>query len=348
MEIYSFDDKNFHSLNYLLEQSMLAKASDIHLINGEYPIIRVDGELKDIRQNINGYFPSEHYIKMLIRASAKAVTLDTVGDMDFSYHCRLKDNTVLSTRVNIFKSANGLNGAIRIMPSIIPEMVTLGLPTAVKELATKPSGLVLFTAPTGNGKTTSIASILETINKTSAKRIITIEDPIEYVYTSKRSLISQRSIGDDTASFAQGLKSALREDPDIILVGEMRDRETIRTALMAAETGHLVFSTLHSGSAIQAIDRLVQYFPADEQSQILNELANSFLAIVAQKLLPRKNDSGRVAAFEVLLNTSATNNLIRSGKGYLLEGYMNNNQGMQTMKSAIESLVARGIIDAHL
>lgn len=347
VKIYPFDDDNFCTLNYLLEQSMLAKASDIHLIADNYPIIRINGELRNSVNTINGIFTSEHYISLLTKNNNPKGNLYTTGDADFSYHCYLKNGTVLSTRVNIFKSANGLEGAVRIMPGAIPSMDILGLPTIIKELTAKPNGLILFTAPTGNGKTTSIASIIENINKTAAKRIITIEDPVEYVYTQQKSLISQRNIGDDTVSFAQGLKSALREDPDIIMVGEMRDKETISTALAAAETGHLVFSTLHSGNVVQAIDRLTQYFTANEQNQILNELANSFLAIIAQKLLPRKDNNDRVAAFEVLLNTQATNNLIRSGKAYTLEGYMNSNQGMQTMQEAINSLITRGIIAAY-
>lgn len=266
------------------------------------------------------------------------------GDIDISLTTDTANGAVHS-RLNLFFTHDGIAAAIRIFPSFIPSMNKLGLPGVVQNLIHKPYGLIVFTAPTGNGKTTSIASMLETINDNEAKRIITIEDPVEYVFTSKQSVISQREVGESCKTFAEGLRASLREDPDIIMVGEMRDRETILTAISAAESGHLVFSTLHAGNTVQAIDRIKQYFSGSEQEQIQAQFANAFQAVVAQKLIPRKDNHGRVAAFEVLLNNDATRNLIRIGEAFRLPGYMNLKDGMFTMKYSINDLQMRGVIE---
>ena len=266
------------------------------------------------------------------------------GDIDISLTTDTANGAVHS-RLNLFFTHKGIAVAIRIFPSFIPSMNKLGLPGVVQNLIRKPYGLIVFTAPTGNGKTTSIASMLETINDNEAKRIITIEDPVEYVFTSKQSVISQREVGTSCKTFAEGLRAALREDPDIIMVGEMRDKETILTAISAAESGHLVFSTLHAGDTVQAIDRIKQYFSGSEQEQIQAQFANAFQAVVAQKLIPRKDKQGRVAAFEVLLNNDATRNLVRIGEAFRLPGYMNLKDGMFTMKYSINDLQMRGVIE---
>lgn len=204
--------------------------------------------------------------------------------------------------------------------------------------------MVIITGPTGSGKTTTLAALLDAINAESPVHIITIEQPIEYQFQMKRAVISQREVGRDCISFLEGLRASLRQDPDVILIGEMRDAETITTALAAAETGHLVFTTLHSANAVEAIDRLVQYFPATRHQEIRNELANSFLAIAAQKLLPSRN-GGRVAAFEVLLSTDSTKNVIRSSQGFRVQDYMHRDEGMQTMAESIRGLRNKHLID---
>ncbi len=271
--------------------------------------------------------------------------LQVTGDMDASYEVRLPSGQSVNCRINIFTTHQGTAIAVRIFPTFIPSMNILGLPGVVQNLIHRPNGLIIFTAPTGNGKTTSIASMLETINDNAAKRIITIEDPVEYVFKSKQSVISQREIGTNCPDFATGLRSALREDPDIIMVGEMRDRDTILTAIAAAESGHLVFSTLHAGNVVQAVDRVKQYFNGSEQEHIQAQFANAFQAVIAQKLLPRKDKHGRVAAFEVLLNTDATKNLIRTGDAFRLPAYMTQKDGMITMEYSIKDLLMRGVIE---
>lgn len=264
---------------------------------------------------------------------------DRQGDVDFGLSFEHpQTGAAIHARINLFDSIKGLCLSIRLLSDTIPDMPTLRIPTSVQALTAVPFGLILFTAPTGNGKSTSIASLLQYINVTQARRIITVEDPVEYRLSSAQSLVSQREIGRNCSSFAQGLKAALREDPDVILVGEMRDRETILTALAAAETGHLVFSTLHAGNVVQAVDRLKQYFQSSEQEQIQAQFANAFQAVVAQKLLPRKDEKGRIAAFEVLLRNEATVNVIRTGKAFALPGYMSIRDGMQTMADSIQHL----------
>jgi twitching motility protein PilT len=271
--------------------------------------------------------------------------ISLTGDIDASYAARFTNGKSINCRVNVFETHQGTAIAVRIFPTFIPSMNKLGLPGVVQNLIYRPNGLIIFTAPTGNGKTTSIASMLETINDNTSKRIITIEDPVEYVFNSKRSIISQREIGKNCSDFSAGLRAALREDPDIIMVGEMRDRDTILTAIAAAESGHLVFSTLHASNVVQAVDRIKQYFNGSEQEQIQMQFANAFQAVIAQKLFPRKDESGRVAAFEVLLSNDATRNLIRTGEAFQLPGYMTAKDGMFTMQYSIRELLMRGVIE---
>ena len=223
-------------------------------------------------------------------------------------------------------------------------MQELRIPGPLQDIRHRKHGIVIITGPTGSGKTTTLAALLDAINAESPVHIITIEQPIEYQFQMKRAVISQREVGRDCISFLDGLRASLRQDPDVILIGEMRDDETITTGLAAAETGHLVFTTLHSANVVEAIDRLVQYFPATRHQEIRNELANSFLAIAAQKLLPSRN-GGRVAAFEVLLSTDSTKNVIRSSQGFRVQDYMHRDEGMQTMAESIRGLRNKHLID---
>ena len=320
--------------------------SDLHFIP-EHPVFYRDtntGKICPFADNRR--LSLENIINLINQNSAIKSKMDgsSIGDIDVSLTTSTERGDIHS-RLNLFFTHDGPALAVRIFPNFIPSMNKLGLPGVVQNLIRKSHGLIVFTAPTGNGKTTSIASMLETINDNEAKRIITIEDPVEYVFSSKQSVISQREIGKDCKSFSEGLRASLREDPDIIMVGEMRDRETILTAISAAESGHLVFSTLHAGNTVQAIDRIKQYFNGNEQEQIQAQFANSFRAVVAQKLIPRKDGHGRVAAFEVLLNNDATRSLIRTGEAFRLPGYMNLKDGMFTMKYSINDLQMRGVID---
>ena len=314
--------------------------ADLHIIPQEYIFCR----------NQNGViepFTKEPYTVEQIKSLLSAIAPDYIqilqssakGDIDKSYSIN-----GIRCRVNIYKTMRGICATIRILAGNIPSMTELGLPVVVQNLIHKDHGLILFTASTGNGKSTSIASMLEAINETQKKRAILIEDPIEYIYETKQSVFSQREVGRDVEDFATGLRAALREDPDIIMIGEMRDRETISAALTAAESGHLVFSTLHSADCIQATDRILQYFPSSQHDIIAAQFANALEAVIAQKLLPRKRREGRVAAFEVLLRTPAIQNLIRTGKTFNLHTYMTRNEGMMTMNESVNDLARRGVI----
>lgn len=311
--------------------------SDLHLIPGCIPSYRdASGQLKPlafpvITDDLTYWISTQFSVR------------DT-WDADFSVQCEKNDsNGYIRGRVNIFRSYDGVNISVRIIKDEIPNMEKLLIPFSVQQLTSCHHGLVLFTAPTGNGKSTSIASIINNINLNHSRRIITIEDPVEYIFKNCNSLISQREVGIHCESFLSGLKAALREDPDIIMVGEMRDAETVRTALMAAETGHLVFSTLHAPNVTEAVDRILQYFQDRDQELVRSQLANSFLAIVAQRLIPSKN-GGRIAAFEVLLNNTATANVIRTGSMHTIQNYMLMKDGMQSLDESINSLRLRGFI----
>lgn len=315
-------------------------ASDLHMIAGRPAIIRdINGVLTKFgsaclsSDQILFYaepFFEEHYSKLL----------EENGDADLAY----TTTDGIRVRINIFKSISGTNLAIRILHDKIPSMQTLNLPVPVQLISRKQHGLVLFSAPTGNGKTTSIAAILQSINESLSKRIITIEDPVEYIFPQSKSVISQREIGRDCSSFARGLYAALREDPDIIMIGEMRDAETILAAISAAESGHLVFSTLHSSNVVEAIDRLTQYFPPSQHDVILAQFANVFEAVVCQHLHPLKYKTGKIASFEVLLSTVATRQLIRNNQVNDLPGYMHEQDGMILMEKYEKRLREKQLI----
>jgi len=333
------------SLNELLSAVAEKGGSDLHLSAQNVPIMRINGFIVNLAGN-DPLQPEdcERFCHDVL-SDVQFHQLNTRGDADASYVCKSTvTNVCLRTRVNVFKDSRGISFAFRLIHHKIPSVKSLGIPESVLKLTEKPHGLVIVTGPTGSGKTTTLAALLETINMSKNLHMITIEDPIEYMYEGKAALISQREVGRDCDSFRSGLKAALREDPNVILVGEMRDAETISTALFAAETGHLVFATLHTANVVEALDRMLQYFPAEAHRQMRMEIANCFEGILAQKLLLRKN-GGRVAAFEVLLRNVASINLIRSGEAFRLTDYMHSEPGMQTMEDALQGLRNIGQIE---
>ena len=283
-----------------------AGASDIHLVAGLTPRCRVDGAIRPLGEEVLTPLHCEELVQEL--AGGELATLRGVGEADLALTI-----AGVRCRLNLFRQQGGWSAAIRLLNEHIPDLSELGLPKVVSDFPAYSQGLVLITGETGSGKSTTLAAILNQINRQEAKHILTLEDPIEYIYTPDRCVINQREVGKDTQSFAAGLRAALREDPDVILVGEMRDLETIETALTAAETGHLVFGTVHTNSAADSIDRMVDVFPAQRQQQIRLQLSMTLKAVLSQQLLPRAG-GGRVLACEVMKVDGAIRNLIREGK----------------------------------
>ena len=297
----------------LLKEVLEYRASDLHISAGMPPVIRVDGNL--LRTKYQPFTPDavENLLFPMLNNEQRR-TLEQTWELDMSYGI----SGVGRFRVNIYKNRGTYAAAFRTINTTVPSFETLGLPDVVRKVTERPRGLILVTGPTGSGKSTTLASMIDYINETRSEHILTIEDPIEFVHKSKKSVIHQRELGQDTRSFANALKSSLREDPDIILVGEMRDIETIGLALTAAETGHLVFGTLHTSSASQTIDRIIDVFPEGQQQQIRVQLSSSLAAVFAQTLIPRLQadgtKKGRVMAQEIMLVTPAIANLIRESK----------------------------------
>ncbi|MBR3168892.1 type IV pilus twitching motility protein PilT [Candidatus Saccharibacteria bacterium] len=328
-------------IELLLEECIRRDASDLHLQYGLPPILRVNGALAPIA----GLPPLN--VKMLediifatLDEEQKAILLK---DKEFDYSFAFGE--VARFRVNAFHERGKLAAAFRLIPNKIPDIDALGMPPIVSTFANFPRGLVLVTGPTGSGKSTTLAGLINKINQEKAVHIITIEDPIEFTHTSKRSVIVQREVHYDTFSFAAALRSALREDPDVVLIGEMRDLETIQAAITIAETGHLVFATLHTNSAAQSIDRMIDVFPSHQQPQVRAQLANMLQAICAQRLVPAIA-GGRVVASEIMVANSAVRAIIREGKTFQLDNVIQTgaDQGMQTMDHNLASLVQGGII----
>ncbi len=332
-------------ISELLEKLVSQGGSDLHISSNLPPAIRVDGKLKRL-----DYAPltPEDVEKLLfpMLSNEQRRRLEQEWELDFSYGIE----GLSRFRVNFYKDKGNYAAAFRTITSQVPSFEKLGLPEIVRTTAEKPRGLILVTGPTGSGKSTTLAAMIDYINTTKAEHILTIEDPIEFVHTSKSSIIHQRELGMDTRSFANALKSALREDPDIILVGEMRDHETIALALTAAETGHLVFGTLHTSSASQTIDRIIDVFPEGQQQQIRVQLANSLVAVFSQTLLPKVQPDGtkkgRVMAQEIMIVTPAIANLIREAKAAQIYSMLQMNQGlgMQTLEMALASLYKQNLI----
>ncbi|MFB5191101.1 type IV pilus twitching motility protein PilT [Alicyclobacillus fastidiosus] len=325
----------------LLTRAVELNASDIHLGVGHAPTLRVNGEL--VSEGVAALNEDiETWTRQLL-SEQELEQLHEFGEVDLSY----RDRSGMRYRVNAFLQQGYKTLAIRVIPSRIPTLSDLGLPAPLTKLGSQPHGLILVTGPTGSGKTTTLASLIQHINTTSAKHIITLEDPIEYIHPHAASVIHQRQIGRDTLGFAPALRAALRQDPDVILVGELRDQETVQTAITASETGHLVLSTLHTGDAVQTIDRLIDMFPSHQQGQIRSQLSSVLLGVVSQRLLPRTS-GGRVALAELLINTAAVANLIRTQKTHQLKSVMQTSRqlGMQTFAMAARERLQSGQISS--
>jgi len=317
-------------------------ASDLHLLAGQQPVLRIHGELERVKYQ---ELDNDNLKTMLyeIAPEHKIKIFEETGDLDFAYEIP----GLARYRANFFQQRNGIGAVFREIPSTILTVEELGLPPVIKRLATLPRGLVLVTGPTGSGKSTTLAAIVHEANETRQEHILTVEDPIEFVHKSSRAVVNHREVGLHTNSFTAALRGALREDPDIILVGEMRDLETISLALEASATGHLVFATLHTSSAAKTIDRIIEVFPVNQQQQVRNTLADSIRAVVAQTLFKRTDRAGRVAALEILIATPAVRNLIREMKTFQIPSMIQTGgkYGMQTLDDAIMALLKKRIIN---
>jgi len=330
------------SIPPLLEKMLAAEASDLHLSSKQLPRMRTHGDLTPIPGY--GVATSEELASALYEITPKRnhAEFEEKNDTDFAYALPGKARF----RVNVFRDQHGIGAVLRQIPEIVPTFEQLGLPDHLKKLAYLSKGLVLVTGPTGSGKSTSLAAIIDLINEARADHIITIEDPVEFVHPSKKCLVNQREVGVHTLSFKNALRAALREDPDIVLVGELRDLETIAMAIETAETGHLVFGTLHTSTAASTIERVVDQFPGDRQSQIRVMLSESLRAVIAQTLL-KKIGGGRIAAFEILLSNPAVSNLIREGKTFQLASAMQTGrkQGMVMLNDSLVNLVKDKLVE---
>ncbi len=329
------------TVDSLLDALWTAGGSDLLLTPGTSPRIRVDGELRSVSDPAPLSPADTERMVDSVLTGPQREAYAAGGDVDFSFSWR--ENARI--RGSAFRQRGTAALALRLMPYRIPSFDALGLPESVRRLATLEQGLVLVTGPTGSGKSTTLASMVDWINTNRAVHVLTIEDPIEYVYRHQRALVNQRQVGEDTDSFAVALRSALREDPDVLLVGEMRDLDSIRFTLTLAETGHLVFATLHTNDTGQAVDRMVDVFPGDQQPQIRLQLAAALTGIVHQRLLPQRG-GGRVAAYEVLIASPAVRNLIREGKTNQLRNVIltGARDGMQTLEASLNALLSRGSI----
>ncbi len=328
-------------LDSLLEALWQASGTDLLLTAGTYPLIRVDGELRPVSDTTRLAPMDIEDIASSLLSKPQQAAFAEGSDIDFSFSWQFKARI----RGNAFRQRDTTALALRLIPREIPSFDDLALPPAVRHLATLKQGLVLVTGATGSGKSTTLASIVDWINTNRPVHVLTIEDPIEYIHDHKRAAVNQREVGTDTDSFPSALRNALREDPDVLLVGEMRDLESIRFALTLAETGHLVFATLHTNDTGQTVDRLVDVFPGDQQPQIRVQLAASLTGVVYQRLVPRVG-GGLAGAYEVLLATAPVRNLIKEGKTNQLRNSIMTGQrdGMQTLEASLSGLVKRGVV----
>jgi twitching motility protein PilT len=325
-------------IDVLLKMMMQHKASDLHVCAGDPPMLRIDGQLQ--RTKYHDLTPNESEVLLFeLLDEAHLELLKEKRDIDFAYELE----GVARFRANVFMERKGYGGAFRLIPTDIKTLRELNLPESVQILARMKSGLVLVTGPTGSGKSTTLAAIIDLINKEKSYHIITLEDPIEFIHPRGKCLIHQRQIGFHAESFSTGLRAALREDPDVILVGEMRDLETIHLALTAAETGLLVLGTLHTSSTARTVDRIIDVFPTTQQPQIRTMLSESLRGAIAQQLLRKSDGDGRIAAVEVMISNQAVQNLIREGKTYQIFSVLQTGKstGMQTMEDHIKNLVQK-------
>ncbi|PUE30902.1 twitching motility protein PilT [Limnohabitans sp. Jir61] len=323
------------NIQNLLQQCVERRASDLHLSSGTSAMLRLNGDLTPI--SVDPLSRDEiHLAMMSIMSSTQQSHFKNTLECDFS----LEIEGLSRFRVNVFQQARGMSAVFRVIPHCIPSLQSLQAPAVFSELVQRTRGLVLVTGPTGSGKSTTLAAMVHSLNQSEPKHIITIEDPIEFVHTSHQCLIQQREVGAHTHSFANALRAALREDPDVILVGELRDLETIRLAMTAAETGHLVLGTLHTSSAAKSIDRIVDVFPSEEKEMVRSMLSESLNAVISQVLCKRKDGEDRVAAYEVMVGTPAVRNLIREGKVAQLHSVIQTGRavGMQTMEQSLAAL----------
>jgi twitching motility protein PilT len=342
MEVPATHSDFTYSIDDLLEKVVERRGSDLHVTVGTEPVIRVHGHL----ERLDGYprLRPDDAQQMLYRimSTEQQKHFETKRQIDLSYSIP----GLARFRVNIYFQRESVGGAFRTIPTELKTLEDLGLPESLHEFSKKPRGLVLVTGPTGSGKSTTLAAIIDEINRTRRDHIMTIEDPIEFLHRHKSCVVNQREIGPDATSFAEALRGALRQDPDVILLGEMRDLETISTALTAAETGHLVFATVHTQDAPSTVDRLIDVFPGAQQSQVRVQIAATLQGIITQTLLPTADGHGRVAACEILVPDDACRNLIRQAKVEQIYSIMQTGtkRGMQTLEQALADLVKRGIV----
>jgi twitching motility protein PilT len=328
-------------LDELLEHTVQKGATDLHLAVGIPPVIRIDGALQPAP-----FTPltPQHAQRLVydILTDEQIQRFEQTWELDFSHQL----HRMSRFRCNAFRDKGNVSSAYRVIPAQIPTVRDLNLPVVLEDLARRPRGLILVTGPTGSGKSTTLAAMTGQINRERACHIITIEDPIEYLHTHLKSIVNQREVGHDTKEFPKALRAALREDPDVILVGEMRDLETMALAVTAAETGHLVFATVHTNSAAETVDRIVDVFPPGQQEQIRIQLSNNLQAVLTQQLLPRANQPGRICAMEIMMATPAIRNLVRENKAHQITSIIQTsaNVGMQTMDQCLADFYQRGLI----
>lgn len=331
-----------YKLSKILRTALQYQASDVYIATGIKPCLRINGDIIRIEEHPElTKKMAEEYLLEIMNPEQKKKFEQTL-DIDFS----LEIETIARFRVNMFVQRKGISAAFRLIPENVMTMDELGLPTQMKKTTTFKSGLVLVTGPTGSGKTTTLASMLNEINRNQKKHIITIEDPIEYVHKNNQSIVQQREVGVHTLSFQKALRGALRETPDVILLGEMRDLDTIQQAITAAETGHLVLATLHTRGCANSINRIIDAFPSDQQNQIRAQLSESLKAVFWQTLIKTKDEKGRVGAFEIMFSNNAIANMIRKGTTHQINSVIETStkEGMMTMKKALTDLYEGGII----
>src|SRR5881398_2219448 len=335
-----------YSIDALLERMVARNASDLHITVGTPPAMRVHGSLERYTDIPELTPENTHQMLYRILSTEQQKLLEINRQIDFAHSIP----GLARFRVNVFFQRGTLGAAFRLIPADIKTLEEIGIPSALHSLTEKPRGLVLITGPTGSGKSTTLAALIDEINRKRAEHILTIEDPVEFVHRHKRCIVNQREIGPDAPSFAEALRAALREDPDVILLGEMRDLETISTALTAAETGHLVFATLHTQSAPSTIDRVIDAFPSGQQDQVRIQLAATLEGVVTQALLPTADGAGRVAALEILFPDDASRNLIRQGKVEQIYSIMQTGtqKGMVTMEQSLAEMILRGIVTMEI